>query len=535
MRVVLVMLLGLACWCLLGNSAQAISVKNEARLMEHFTGLGQVHYSLFAPLGGPEVGGAVIDDGDGTGRLVIARVEKDAILELLTEGLSELSDKPPFTFLFTGHHALVYPTRSWTDTRGVKHRRGDLVIYDITMQDTPLELFALKDVCDIMFQAGGALSADNLLRQPSSHFLNSSSMLPVKYNYCQLSFEPAPAKADSERPSTDAPQVDSSGEAETGDDGNEGAQQPEQAASASHSEAPEYTYVLSLPLKPMANAASVDAANLNNRAIFNYYRGRLLEATRLLTQADNIAESNQNVILRNQSLINSELDDLGAQARLMPGVPFDEALQYYWQGDYLGLLRIMDIRRNLGMSDNDYALLGLALAHEKRWPEVDRVTVELERRGWPLLADFLWELNKIAEVQGFTEIDGIANQRLLALEAIDTNHPGYIAGLARLLRRTGQEQQAVHVLGNYVFNPVNADIDLSEPRWELYQMRYHKADQIGCDQLIESARAGPILNLLGYVQLVDFIDYSTALTDVPIDHSGRMKVPEYPLETFGVN
>jgi len=535
MRVVHVMLLGLVCWCLMGNSAQAISVKNEARLTEYFNGLGQVHYSLFSPLGGPEVGGAVIDDGDGTGRLVIARVEKDTIHELLTEDLSELSNKPPFTFLFTGHHALVYPTRSWTDTRSVEHRRGDLMIYDITMQDTPQELFALKDMCDIMFQAGGALSVDNLLRQPSPHFLNSTGMLPAKYNYIQLSFEAVPAKADAEPPSTDAAQVDSASEAETGGDESEGAQQPEQAASAGHEEAPEYTYVLSLPLKPMANAAMIDAANLNNRAVFNYYRGRLLEATRLLTQADNIAESDQKLILHNQSLIKSELDDLGAQARLLPGVPFDEALQYYWQGDYLGVLRIMDTRRNLGMSDNDYALLGLALAHEKRWPEVDRATVELERRGWPLLADFLWELSKIADGQGFTEIDGIANQRLLALEAIAPNHPGYIAGLAKLLRRTGQEQQAIQVLEDYVFNPANADIDLSEPRWELYQMRYHKADQIGCDQLIEAARTGPILNLLCYVQLLDFIDYSTALTDVPVDRSGRMTVPEYPLETFGVN
>ena len=93
----------------------------------------------------------------------------------------------------------------------------------------------------------------------------------------------------------------------------------------------------------------------------------------------------------------------------------------------------------------------------------------------------------------------------------------------------------MQVLENYIFNPANADIDLAEPRWELFAIRYRKADRIGCDELVSAAKSSPLVNLLGYVQLLDFIDYATALIDVPVDRSSRLKAPEHPLDTFGVN
>ncbi len=65
----------------------------------------------------------------------------------------------------------------------------------------------------------------------------------------------------------------------------------------------EYTYVLTLPLMALPDAASVDAANLNNRAIYNYYRGNLQEASRLLEQADGLADADQATILHNQAMI----------------------------------------------------------------------------------------------------------------------------------------------------------------------------------------------------------------------------------------
>ena len=44
-----------------------------------------------------------------------------------------------------------------------------------------------------------------------------------------------------------------------------------------------------------------------------------------------------------------------------------------------------------------------------------------------------------------------------------------------------------------------------------------------------------IFGLLGYVMMEDYVDFSTALIDIPLDSSGRIKAPENPLEVFQVN
>lgn len=464
--------------------AWAASEENRAKLAKHFASLGTVHYELFAPLGGAEAGGAVIGD-DTHAQLFIARVSEGRVEELICESVESADGKPPFTFLLIGAHALVYPTREWTDADGKAHRTGDLTVYDIITKDAPRKMLEIKEVVDLSFQAGSAKSTDNLLWQPDPHLLNNNGVLPVKYNYNRLSYDPE------------------------------------------RNEYRLYQHLTALP-----DAATVQAANMNNRAIVRYRAGDLLGASQLLTQADSIASADQSVIGRNQALLNSEIEDLADQGRMFEDRPYDEALQYFWQGDWSGVLRVTQARGQYGLTDLESALVGLALAHEKRWPEVDRVTLDLEQRGAPFFTDYLWELAKIAYDHGFTDI---ANTRVLALEALDPRHPGHAVGHSRLLRAMGETEQGEQVLERYLLDPGNAGRNLSEPRLELYSLYYKRANLSGCSQLVEDALRAPVTDLLAYVRLLDFVDLSTALADVPMDSSGRIPAPERPLETFGVN
>jgi len=297
-------------------------------------------------------------------------------------------------------------------------------------------------------------------------------------------------------------------------------------------------YSLHQHLRGLPDAAEVDAANLNNRAILRYREGRLMEASSLLTQADTIAEADQSIIVRNQALINSELDDLSIQADKFPAQPASEALEYFWQGNYLAVLRVMDAHARFGYSPEESAIFGLALAREDRWPDSDKFTEELERQQSPFLADYYWELVKIAAGQQRNSVNDvhrdIANKWLLKLEMVDPRHPGYVVGLSRLLRDTGEYNQGEQVLEQYVFNPANAERNLSEPRLELYELYNNRAYMAGCDQLVTDAQRGPIIDLLGYVLLLDYADYSTSLVDVVAEESNRIIAPEKPLEMFDV-
>ncbi|MBN2081367.1 hypothetical protein JW859_04075 [bacterium] len=476
----------------LSGIAQAASEQDIARLKEYFSGQGPVHYELYAPLSSVDqpVGGAVFSEGTG-GRLEIARVQNGNVESLLTQSLPEINTKPPFTFLLTGAHLLTYITRDWMDLTGQSHRRGDLKIYDLISEDTPQIVFELNDVCDLSFQSGGALSTKNLLSQPAPHFLNNCGWLPIKHNYCWLNYDMDTKK-----------------------------------------------YSLHQHLTGLPDAAEVDAANLNNRAILRYREGRLLEASSLLTQADNVAEADQSIIVRNQALVNSEIDDIGIQADKFPAQPASEALEYFWQGNYLAVLRVMDAHARFGYAPEESAIFGLALAREDRWPDSDKFTAELERAQPPFLADYYWELVKIAysqQRQNPTDVHrDIANKWLLKLELVDPRHPGYIVGLSRLLRDTGELGQSEQVLEQYVFNPVNAERNLAEPRLELFELYSNRAYLPGCDQLVADALRGPVIDLLGYVLLLDYADYSTALVDVTTGEENRIIAPEKPLEMFNV-
>ena len=470
------------------GSAQAISVENRERLEKHFADLGTIHYELYAPLGGTEVGGVILDDGDGSGTLHIARVDNKKVTDLITESVPDLEGRPPFTFLLTGFHVLTYITRDWTDEAGRPHRRGDLKVYDIEPEGedevVPRLLYELKDVCDLSFHPGGGMNNDNLVWQPSQHFLNDSRVLPVKNEYVQFSYDP---------------------------------------------EADEYYFLQHLTA--LDDAAEVDSANFNNRAILAYRDHRLLDASLYLKRANDIAQADQSIILRNQALINSEIADLEDQAERIPDRPADLVLQYYWQGDYSGVLRIMEARSGSGYTDYDAAVIGISLAQEGRWPESDSVTEELSKRNPGFLADYHWELCQIANRQGYPEIAG---RHLLTIEQLDRYHPGYVLGLYRLLNQSGEPEKARRLLENYVLQP-QPGRDLHEPRYELFQLYYREADQIGQDRLVRDSLSAPVLDLLGYVELIDYHDLSLALTEIPLDTSGRLVAPKHPLEVFDVN
>ena len=90
---------------------------------------------------------------------------------------------------------------------------------------------------------------------------------------------------------------------------------------------------------------------------------------------------------------------------------------------------------------------------------------------------------------------------------------------------------AQQLLENYVFTPANANRNLGEPRLELYRIYHRQGNTTGCERLEQDALAGPVTNLQDYAQLVDFMDLSAAMIDIPIDSSDRIKAPDEPLDS----
>ena len=464
--------------------AHAINKQNRALLEEHFKSRGQVEYQLYTPLGGPEIGGAVLKSSAESGQTetLVCRVDKGSIQTVYTQMMRHHGARPPFTFLMTGQHMLTYPTTEWTDERGRRHQRGDLQIYDLAAEGGPKVIFTMADVCDVAVGPVGPEATINLLWQPSPHFLNREGVLPTKYSYTRLIYDEATRE-----------------------------------------------YVLRNHIETLSEAGSLDAANLNNRAVFYYQMGNLQEAASLLERAAIAAEYDQTTVLHNQSMIKGEIAELEQQHDLAPDTPWDEARMYFFQGDYTAVVRIMTDRLTQTSNPDDLAMLGIALAHKKRWPEADGVTIQLEKLAPNYFTDYLYEMFQIALYQGHPNV---ASAYLKVLEIEDRTQPGFAAGTAELQSRAGQNAEAKSTLEKYLSAHASSERDLQPARFQLFRIYYAAGNIAGCEQLMREALRGPVVRIANYTDLADYTDLSSSLSDIPLDTTDRMEAPEQPLEDF---
>ncbi|MCC7477997.1 hypothetical protein IT575_06010 [bacterium] len=461
--------------------AYAISQVNRENLEKYFRSKGEVSYELYAPFGGPEVGIAVYESG-GTARMEVAQLlgknGKGKATTLLSETLMGPPARPPFTFLLSGAHLLTYTTKPFTDAYGSPGVIGDMVIRDLTGKEGPKVVFELRDVANLQFQPGSDAYGESVIWQTQPCFLNSAGRLPVKHSYARLVYN-----------------------LETGN------------------------YELRQPLAALPDASTDDSANDNNRAIIHYRLGRLGNASALLEDAVITAEYNQSSVVRNKSLVDSEIEDFARQSNV-PGRAFDEALMYFYQGQYKACLRELENRKSVGYGPVDYGMMGLALAHERRWPQADRCTEVLLQNKAPFVAEYLAMLVEIARYQGFPDI---ASSQLRRLEAVAPKSPEFAAELATLLIETGDEPGAERVLERCLnSNTINTS-SLSSSRRVLYGLYQGRAYFDGCRDLIR-ASATPLLDLAGYVDLLDFQDLSSALKGVELEQRDRIVAPDEPLD-----
>lgn len=490
-------LLGAVAVLAAATPAFATKKENIELIEKHFATLGTVKYQAFAPLGGPEVGAAEIG-----GKLVVVSVDGRSIKSLISEPFSSTGNSADFCFMGEkGEHLLTYNATQFMDSQGQGHVRGDLLVRDLSQQGAavkgkatskaqsakdgtiasdakvdvtgsgsgPRVLFELRDAVDVGFKIGSWKFQDNFIWQPMRHFLNSGERLPRRSLYSRLMWDEVAKE-----------------------------------------------YKLGHFLTPLPEAATVEAANTNNRAILFYRAGHLAEAAQLFSQATTQALTGQSVIAHNTGLVSIEMDDIAHQGRNLQGQAFDEALSLYWRGEYADALASL-ARRGDAVTEFDYALRGLALAQERRWPEVDETTEVLARkalssggRGKGFYADYLGELVSIALLQG-PKMQEVAARYLKALEATDRNHPAYVRGIAALMQRTGKTTETQKVLENYIsIAPDDADVaDLRLMLFELYQDTGRPTAT-----LIADAQRAPVLNIAGYVDLVDYYNLRAALGDV---------------------
>ncbi|MCB1221317.1 MAG: hypothetical protein H7A35_00005 [Planctomycetales bacterium] len=458
-------------WPAIGHSA---TEENSKRLENHFSSLGTVEYFLPTPLGGPEMGAAVIRDGGGF-EMRVVELRNGQPVSRLTERMPEYTGKRPFTFLLTGKQFLSYPTRSWTDDKGRAHEIGDLKIYDMT-GESPQVLFELDNVTDLAFQAKGALTASNLVWQPADHYLNVDGLFPVKYKYFIIRQD------------------------ETG----------------------QYDIMHHLELLP--DNGLVESARYNNRAVYYYQLDDLTNAIAAIGKANIITDRDQSVILSNTDLLKSELADLEFQASHNPSNIVDEARMYYWTGQYQSALRVLETRQRR-MSDTDWAMSGLCMARLKRWPEADNITAELKRRGVPWLGDYLSDLMKVAEIQ---QLPRVLEIQMRAMEALDPQHPALAAAKARILEGAGKMDEAQRLLEGYLARRPNRDVE--EARYELYGIYFNKADQLGMDRLLAELKQGQLTDLNSYVNLKDYHDFSVVMEELEADQTDFIKSPDKPLD-----
>jgi hypothetical protein len=467
------------------RSADALDPNQREKMQRHFASLGTVKYELFAPLGGQDVG-AVLLQGSSGDELRVVKLQPGGGFSTVYSGpvsSAGVSGRQPFTFLMAGKHLLIYSTRIYEGLGPLKSEIGDLSVFDLTGEGAARLIFSLSGVADLGVQPSSSLSQDSILRQPSRHFLNRSGRLPVKYDYYRLSFD----------------------------------QEAGQYRIFNH-------------LTPLTSADVDEAANLNNRAIADYYSGRLMDASRGLERAAIVVERNQTTVYRNQNLVKSEIDDLAAQGRLVRSLPNDDALLAFWQGDYFLVTRLLEMRQAANLSATDYAMLGLAFAHQRRWPEADQQTSRLAKLNYPEIGDYCTELVKIAEYQKLPQVVEI---QLRALEYLAPAHPGLTAALARVLLRASQPAQAEALLSSYLNRESGSSRDLAPARLELFSIYHASNNQTGMERLIRDELSSHSGSLRCFVAMADYIDSSLAYVDVVEADRQRLKAPTKPLDYLG--
>lgn len=478
-------------WIGLTSMAAAANQDTQRILGEFFAKQGVVVAVAYPPISGAELGAAVIAPpaaADATSKaplqLSVARLAgRGDVQQVLLEALPAANGIAQFALLMNGKHLMTYPTTEWKDAAGVTHLRGDLVIRDLEAEGGVKVLYELKDVIDLGLPSASVQYSDCLLWQPLPHFLNTRGVLPVRNSYVHLSFNP---------------------------ELNE--------------------YALYQHLTALPDAGTVESANLNNRALLYYRLGNLGEAARLLEQAYALAEDDQSVIAHNQELVKSEIDELGRQFARSEGRAVDRPLMYFWQGDYAACLGELAPRQQAGLSDTDCAMAGLAMAYEKRWRDVDKLSIDLERRKVPFLAEYIGQLVLIADMQGYPDI---ASPYMRALAAIGAQSPVYAALYAESLERQGKAPDAESVLQQFLSTHPGGSIN-AQPRLKLYELYSRRGNKSSCEQLQKDALAAPVTDLLGYVLLADYLDLSAARKPVRTDNNGLL-APQKPLDVFGIN
>jgi hypothetical protein len=458
---------------LFARPALALTEDNRETLEKYFRDKGEVRYELYAPFGGPEVGVAVYESG--------GRPQLEAVLQagkgkgstrtLISEALSSLPARTPFTLLQAGAHLLTYRSD------GPGTNSGTLQIRDISGEGAPKIMLELRDIPDLTFQPGNNPGGTSLIWQVKPTFLNQGGRLPVKHSYARLVWDPVAG-----------------------------------------------TYEVRQALIPLGGADQLEAANNNNRAIIYYNMGLLSEAAKLLDAAAMSAEYDQSSILHNKALVDSEMEDFALQSRVK-GVPFDDALMYFFQGDYAACLRVLkgrDLNTNL-----DIGMLGLALANERRWPESDKYTEELFKRRVDFLGEYVGMLVTVARNQGLAEIAAL---QLKKLEAYNAQDPVFVAELARLMVAADDPGGAKRLLERNLFSYSNFEPQLSAGTLLLFELYRNNLDDAGCQRLVNFA-AQPLLDLSAYAGMADYFDLSAALEDVRLDLD-TIPYPEQPLDNF---
>jgi hypothetical protein len=486
--------IGLLCVVLFhAHPALALSMENKQKLQQAIADLaGEKNQNLrvqpdYAAISGPEMAVVLLKREGGSDELRVLRVTGDGgvatwfTLPMTTAGLS---GQKPFLLLMGGRHLLTYSTIERTDAMGLAHEVGDLAVYDLTAAGGPHSVFALDNIEDLRYQTTDDKAYTSLLRQPSQHFLNHSGKLPIKFDYYLLGFDPDLGQ-----------------------------------------------YTLSHHLQLVTGARTDEAVNLNNRALAHYYSGRLLEASRDLERATQESESGQSMMLRNQSFVKGEIDDLSNQVRKAPQAEGDEALMDFWQGDFAAALRLLEGRQRGGLSAAELALLGLSLANQRRWPEADKVTAALGGHKYASIGDYLYELTKIAEYQGVSPAFAV---QIKALEHFDPGHPGLYAAMSRVLRHANKPLDAEALVLQALGRARATNRDTLPLELELYDLAGQGNDSATQDELCRKALQSHGGNLHRFVALADYLDFTNVYVEVePAERNDRIKAPKERLDYVG--